>query len=309
MPIARPFAPDLPQEALVRILEQLQQEDRLTAAALVSTSWAAAAGAATTAVAISEDNFCAETLEGLNSWLQQHPGQVESITMAGDSSTYSALQLPCSQLTRLQALALSSCAVRLQGPAAGGHPGPLRLPALQALSLSKADIPHASLASLQLPNLTSLTLDKSPNGWRTTTRQAEVAIAAALRGLPLLLELRLSNLMAGNAALAPLSSLRRLQSCSIEKCSNITPEVLSDLRSSSLTALTFAPSFLKRRIFMVDDVPAAGWPQLQLLAVYHTPMQPAMLDRMPALQVLDLWDCPLLPTEQVGGGICVWGGG
>ncbi len=123
-----------------------------------------------------------------------------------------------------------------------------------------------------------------------------------LEELPQLLELSVLKLSIDDAALEPLSSMQHLQSCRIS-CPDVTPAVLSSL-CSNLTSLEFTPEFPKHgEPFLQEDLPEGGWPLLRVFRMYHTPLQPAVLTGFTDLEVLDLWECSLLPTEEVGGAV------
>jgi hypothetical protein len=173
----RVFAPDLPQEALVRILQAVEQDDRLSSCALVCSTWATAAHAATTDAYISEGRLTTKTAESLTCWLQQYGQHLGALTVGpgtGFLPTMHPLQLPCSILTRLGVLQLHDCTLKLQGGSNGGSSG-LLLPALHALSLRRVKLAETfrceffrfetirdSLTSLQMPNLTHLELFNTP---------------------------------------------------------------------------------------------------------------------------------------------------
>jgi hypothetical protein len=173
----RLFAPDLPQEPLVRILQAVEQDDRLCSCALVCSTWATAARAATTDADISEGRLNTKSFESLTHWLQQYGQHLEALTVGpgtGFLPTMHLLQLHCSILTRLGALQLHDCTLKLQGGSNDASNG-LLLPALHALSLRSVKFAETyrfeafqletirdSLASLQMPNLTHLELSNAP---------------------------------------------------------------------------------------------------------------------------------------------------
>jgi hypothetical protein len=139
--------------------------------------------------------------------------------------------------------------------------------------------------------------------------QAQDEIPALLESLPQLLELEVSKMDIDDSALEPISGLQHLQSFSVSSCPKVSPQILSNL-GSSLTSLTFGPDFPSGAPFLLEDVPEAGWPHLKVLRMFHTPLQPAMLTSLPDLEVLDLWNCALLPSEEVGAAVacvCVCG--
>lgn len=150
-------------------------------------------------------------------------------------------------------------------------------------------------AALQLPMLTTLELSNTP--YTLQREQLETAVSGLLQRLPQLRALTVDRLQGGNKMLQHISSLQHLESCSIHKCYNLTPKVLSGL-CSKLTALTFAHQRCHAP-FDASVLPAAGWPHLKHLSVQHTPLQPSILARMTSLVVLQLVECRLLPTEEV----------
>lgn len=142
--------------------------------------------------------------------------------------------------------------------------------------------------------------------------QGQDEIPTLLESLPQLVELEVSKLRIDDSALEPISNLQHLQSCNISSCPKISSQILSGL-CSRLTSLTFGPDFPSGPPFVLEDVPEAGWPRLKVFRMFHTPLQPAVLAGMSDLEVLDLWNCALLPSEEVGAAVeqgewyCSWG--
>lgn len=266
--------PDLPETALINILQRVPTAQRLSSAALVNTAWAAAASAATAAVAIPADNFSSSAVESLNEWLEQHAEHVHSISIP-EHLNYSstALLLPCDSLTRLATLDLYGCKLKLeqsQDGAAAAAAAAL-LPALQCVKLHKVDINSRALPALLLTSLTALELKDTPYMSSSATK---------------------------NAALQQLDTLQHLQSLSIGQNCDMDPSVLSGL-GSRLTSLSFTPHSCNY-VFTVNAVLAAGWPLLRRLRMHNTPFQPAHLAELTALEELELMECALLPTQEVG---------
>jgi hypothetical protein len=95
---------------LAEVLQHVPQQQRLSQCALVNTSWAPAAAQATVHVA---GMVKPAAVEGLQSWLSAHAGQVLSIKLRG--SRHQALQLPLDKLTQLQHLQLNGFRLQLPG--------------------------------------------------------------------------------------------------------------------------------------------------------------------------------------------------
>jgi hypothetical protein len=134
LPRQQGHAADLPQHVLIRILRRVDRQQRLSSAAFVSSTWAAAAAAATISVTMPADYIDGPAVESVNDWLAQHAGHVRRIKIPEHLHTSVPLVLPCSMLTRLQHLHVSCCNVVLSSSQAGTA---LALPALQSLKLDK----------------------------------------------------------------------------------------------------------------------------------------------------------------------------
>lgn len=103
----------LPFEVVVAVLQRVPQQQRLTACACVSHTWAAAAAAASSNIKLNLANIPAaaryERAAGFSSWLQQHSAQLRSLQFEGNYMSRPRLQLPADRLQRLQHLFLSNC--------------------------------------------------------------------------------------------------------------------------------------------------------------------------------------------------------
>lgn len=132
---------------LGEVLQHVPLQQRMAHCALVSTTWAAAADAATVSVSVKPDPA---GVSALQSWLQHNGRQVVALTVAhrGFSDPVGQLQLPCAellQLTRLEAsghsLVLkheehdSTCSDSNSSITAAPLPASVLLPKLRILSL------------------------------------------------------------------------------------------------------------------------------------------------------------------------------
>lgn len=109
---------DLPEDVLVLILQQVDQQDRLRACARVSTRFKAAAQAASCCVQMQPQQT---QVEGALSWLRTHGSTVTSLDFTsppGASMALSFLHLPCS---RLQDLKMTNAQVKLSAPASSAQ--------------------------------------------------------------------------------------------------------------------------------------------------------------------------------------------
>jgi hypothetical protein len=88
----------LPTAVLVQILQLVEVRHRLNSCALVNSTWAAAAAAATDSIVVDADPGC--DVNDLIDWLDQRGQQVSRLCLnAGWQEVY---QLPCSQLRDLE---------------------------------------------------------------------------------------------------------------------------------------------------------------------------------------------------------------
>jgi len=104
---------DLPEDVLVLILQQVDQQDRLRACASVSTRFKAAAQAASCCVQMQPQQT---QLEGALSWLHAHGSTVTSLDFTSPPESSMALSfqhLPCSALQQLK---LTNAQVKLSAP-------------------------------------------------------------------------------------------------------------------------------------------------------------------------------------------------
>jgi hypothetical protein len=293
----------LPEPVLINILQLLPQHDRLTSAAQVCKSWAAAATAATTDVVL-PSSITPATATGLSIWLQQHGLGVEAATRAPERlNTMVQLKLPGVGLAKLARLRLHNCTLEFSNSNAAQGRAAIALPALQWLSLNSCTVPLDALSLLECPRLTSLQLqcEFSPVHVNLpfALRQNEVdtALSAFLQRLPGLLVLCLGHSQASDAALAQLGCMQQLQECTLW-CPRVTVAVLEDL-SSSLTSLWLMSG---RGVLQEGSLPAEGWSHLRDLRVAHCVMQPVLLSRLTTLERLSLFGCQMEPNN-VGG---VW---
>jgi hypothetical protein len=121
---------DLPPALLMRILQAVPQPERLGSCATVCPSWATAAAAATVDIDLSDAT--ANAIAAFQPWLQQHAGQLTSLTLKlqgciAGSSFYSDFQpptftLPCRTLQQLSRLDLVGVKPQLCSAAAAAQP-------------------------------------------------------------------------------------------------------------------------------------------------------------------------------------------
>lgn len=102
----------LPLVLISRILQHVDQPERLSSCALVSRCWAVAAAAATVSVDLpwlyskqDDDPKCLERFSGLQPWLEQYAKQLVSLRLR-PHDYLAKLQLPCSDLQQLSRLDL-----------------------------------------------------------------------------------------------------------------------------------------------------------------------------------------------------------
>lgn len=103
----------LPFEVVVAVLQRVTQQQRLTACALVNSTWAAAAAAATSSIQLSLTDIPPaarhERTAGFSRWLQQHSAQLSSLQLQGNYMSRPRLQLPVTCLQRMHHLVLTNC--------------------------------------------------------------------------------------------------------------------------------------------------------------------------------------------------------
>lgn len=186
----------LPTALLPQVLQHLPQQPRFEHAALVNSTWAAAAAAATTS--ISMDNLSAQQLPALQAWMAQHSSQLQELCLSNPDRQHAfpKCPLPCAGLVQLTALHLYNLDYQLQLP---GLPAPLdsgrhsssadAAPAAAAaagatnVGSSKAGSSAGSQATAPvLPQLARLTAQAD---FSTTSSFLQLAAATALTHLEL----------------------------------------------------------------------------------------------------------------------------
>ena len=99
----------LPENALALALQYVNQQHRLTNCALVSSSWAAAAAAATPSITAALNVAATADHDSLQSWLAAYGSSTTSLAVSTTGEAAAALpdfsQLPCAKL----------CSLRLEG--------------------------------------------------------------------------------------------------------------------------------------------------------------------------------------------------
>jgi Leucine-rich repeat (LRR) protein len=159
---------------------------------------------------------------------------------------------------------------------------------------------------MDCPKLTALHLTFSDGSQvvpADSNQLPDAALSALLQRLPELMSLTLANNAVTDAGLAQLSCLQKLQHCALA-CEQVTPSVLTNLSSSSLTSLTLVSG---EGVLQERDLPAAGWPHLKLFRVNDHAMQPAVVARLTALEQLHLNRCDLAAIPNTVSGCRVQG--
>lgn len=104
--------PQLPEAVIASILQQVLPLRARLQCAVVCKAWAAAV-LSTTADFAAELSSCIRW-EHVQDWLEQHAGQVSTISFSHHGHSKQLLQLPCARLSRLQKLHVDSMTMRLQ---------------------------------------------------------------------------------------------------------------------------------------------------------------------------------------------------
>jgi len=153
---------------LGEVLQHVPLQQRMSDCALVSTTWAAAADAATVRVTV---KLNPAGVSALQSWLQHNGRQVVALTVGHHfQHPFGQLQLPCAellQLTRLEvsrhSLALkheehdSTCNDTNSSSTAAPRPASVLLPKLRSLSLKGGICRSVTMDITTLLQLTALT--------------------------------------------------------------------------------------------------------------------------------------------------------
>lgn len=173
---------ELPDPAILRILQLVPEKQRLSCCALVSMAWAAAARAATTEISTSVPGM---KFAAFSAWLQEHGQLLTSICVKSEGdvgydhtnfmysnnpSQLPVLELPPALvLPNLVRLDCRNMQLHIQPQAStstgSSHQGSvvaattMGLPRLRELRLSHCRVAMSDLGALQLPQLTKLVLD------------------------------------------------------------------------------------------------------------------------------------------------------
>jgi hypothetical protein len=169
-------------------------------------------------------------------------------------------------------------------------------------------VPVDSLAAMQLPKLTALSLGHWPTELldhdlegqakeRQQQRQHHAMLKTLLPRLPQLQFLWLTGIGIAASVNVHLSGLQQLQSCFLAACC-ISKDSLHGL-CSKLTSLQLRHCRDASCFAAVVHVPTAGWPLLQQLCITNMPLPPAVLTQLTALEVLKLTRCGLKPSQRV----------
>jgi hypothetical protein len=233
------------------------------------------------------------------------------------------LKLPAAALTKLKLLHLHKCALEFstsgsssgvqcsssgaQGSSIDGQDTPsIALPALRCIQLQSCREPLGIISQMDCPKLTALHLtfsDRSHAPPADSQQLPDAALSALLQRLPELMSLTLANNAITDAGLAQISCLQKLQHCALA-CEQVTPTVLTNLTSTSLTSLTLISG---QGVLQERDLPAAGWRHLKLFRVNDHAMQPAVVARLTALEQLHLDRCDLVANPNTVSGCRVQG--
>ncbi|KAF8061379.1 ADH9 [Scenedesmus sp. PABB004] len=189
---ASPFA-RLPAEVLPRVLAELDEPERLGAAALVCRAWADAAAASSSEVHVEfgEDGSAAQRAAALSGWLARRGRGVTSLRADGPLFPQEPVQLalPLSELQGLRSLTCHSMDVAARGGGSGTLPALTRLildccalPGLLCPDLLELDVSFGHADAIvdllhQAPALTMLGMSDAYDG------SEALEIAAAVTGL------------------------------------------------------------------------------------------------------------------------------
>ncbi|KAF8065954.1 Slc25a24 [Scenedesmus sp. PABB004] len=214
----------LPAELWVCVLAELPLAERLGVAALVCSTWRAAADAATTSVEVKAAEQ--QRLDRLCAWLARRAGQLTRLSVAPSlgwsCDRCPTLALPCQRLARLEELQLDW--LKLETPDGGGL-APLagRLSSL----VLRCFLPAPVLESLRaLSGLRRLELQ---NRWGKAAVGVDVGVGAALDELTQLTALKLIGEVITTAAIAPISGLAQLRELVLERWQATTAKLVPKL--------------------------------------------------------------------------------
>lgn len=305
----------LPVAVVANILQHVPQNQRLSSCALVCSSWATAAAAATTQLR-RDTQLPLAKLSALGKWLEQHAKQMVSL----DLSLYSAqvtgvpLQLPYHDLVQLTRLHLIGDFLHLPDvkadTAASGSIQPL-LPTLHELLLGGCRLKSTQeLRRLTcLRSVTSLDLrdiDLAFAG-QLPVQQLSAAVSELLQNMTQLEELHCSSLLLDDTALQHVSALQCLQTCSVhtmgygilsktEDFLAALPRSLQELELSEGYTIPYdeedqaRPAGLPRQLHQLTE--------LQRLFLSNTEVYPSAVASMTRLHALQVDQCQLLPNNQ-----------
>lgn len=148
----------LPEAALIQILQLVPQQQRLSCAALVNKSWAAAAAAATTDIVVAATRQGAQDptpqpvdMDSLQVWLNKYAEQITSLTVEDvKGSNIKPLQRPLARLQRLESLSVRNCCLQFAWqPSRDGSSTFDQVAAIQHVA-SIETVPFQALRSVKL---------------------------------------------------------------------------------------------------------------------------------------------------------------
>lgn len=312
---------------LAEILQHLPLQQRMTQAALVGPTWAAAASMATVIVDV---RVPTTRLPALQLWLQRNARQLQRVRIERHMFEGPAgeLQLPCAELLQLSYLSVSRHSLLVQqhaeqGPTdgddtttstavtaaagGGGRGGSLQLlPKLKAFLLTDCILSSASsLAALSAATaLTELQLKsiRLPGYDEQSIMQLQSAILSLLQHLTQLEWVRLENLSLNDAVLSKLSCLQRLRSFDLQAThpvTGLTRHCLADL-PSSVTCLSVSEDGGGERLYVLPPA-LPHLHNLHTLFLTSAKVPAVLLQSLPELRVLHIEECALLHYNELVG--------
>jgi hypothetical protein len=299
----------LPQDVLVLVLRHVDQAERFSSCALVSTAWAKAAAMASDAVSI-----CTSDLEPCITWLQHHGSHVTRFDCAYDEARDDRGVLSTLPCKNLQELILHDWDIPL-GPMEG-RPGLLH--AVTGLTKLHLDLQDQENLVGDLLSLTALHALPALQHFNLSVREcldhygpdvSDELPTSVISGFTSLVRLELSGEV-GVQSLQPFSSLTRLQHLNLDfnvvVGDNEEAVQLGQQPFAQLQALThISISIPDCELVSTSSSPAfSGSTGLQELNLYYTVIDPWAFHGLTALRSLELF---VNPADQRGiaGGVAV----
>jgi hypothetical protein len=296
----------LPQDVLVLVLRHVDQAERFSSCALVSTAWAKAAVIASDAVSI-----CTRDLEPFIPWLQHHGSHVTRFDCAYDGahSDRGVLStLPCSNLLELT---LEDWHILL-GPMEGNS-GILH--AVTGLTKLHLDLKNQENLVGDLLSLTALHALPALQHFNLSVREcldhcgpdvSDELPSSVLSGLRSLVRLELSGEV-GLESLQPLSCLTKLQHLNLNVNGvvgdNKEAVQLGQQPFKQLQALThLSINILECKLVSTSTSPAfSGCTGLRDLYLCSAMLDASAFRGLTGLHVLELWVADVVEHAAVGG--------